>query len=277
MIELPEALLIGQQMNDELAGKRIAYGNRGNADHKFAFNSGSTQDYEAILKGKTVGGSRGHGSAILTEIGSGHVLVLGGGGERILYHTDDLKLPKKHHLVLSFEGGSCLTVTVQGWGNTLLLPADKVGAHSHVALERIAPLTDAFTWEHFQGLFEASDPESAKSIKYLMISEPGVWGIGNGCLQDILFHARIHPKRRVADMSEDEQRALYHAIQGTLTRMVDLGGRDSERDLYGNRGGYVRILDSKTKGQPCPECGTAIENTQYLGGTVYFCTSCQRV
>ena len=121
------------------------------------------------------------------------------------------------------------------------------------------------------------DEESTRSIKYFIISEPGIWGIGNGCLQDILYRARLHPKRRVVDVTADERHALYTAIRDTLKQMVELGGRESERDLYGNRGGYVRILDSKTKGTPCPECGTAIENAQYLGGAIYFCPTCQNL
>jgi len=275
MIELPEALVIARQMSQELKGKRIAYGNRGNAAHKFAFSSGSPKEYEEIFKGRRMGEVEGHGSAILASIEPDYVLVFGGGGERILYHQEERALPKKHHLLLHFEDGAYLTVTVQGWGNTLLLPQAEVGVHPHVQKDRITPLDDAFTWGYFHRLFGSVDEDSATSIKYFVISEPGVWGIGNGCLQDILFRAKIHPRRRVVDVAEDERRALYDAIKGTLTQMVALGGRESECDLYGNRGGYVRILDGKTTGKPCPECGTPIEKIQYLGGACYLCPSCQ--
>jgi len=275
MIELPEATVIAQQISAELTGKQIEAGNRGNATHKFAFSSGSEEEYEAILKDKTVGPAKGHGGAILVPLGPGYMLVLGGGGERILYHHSDSKLPKKYHLLLRFTGGTCLTVTVQGWGNTLLLPEATAGEHRHVQMDRIAPLSTGFTWEYFHSLFAEVEPESSRSVKYFIISEPGVWGIGNGCLQDILYHARIHPRRKVVDVSEGERRALYDAIAGTLSQMVELGGRYEERDLYGNRGGYVRILDSKTRGRPCPECGTLIEKAQYLGGAIYFCPICQ--
>jgi formamidopyrimidine-DNA glycosylase len=275
MIELPEALVIARQMSEALAGKRIAYGNRGNTVHKFAFSSGSSAEYEDILGGKRMGETEGHGSAILVSIEPDYVLVLGGGGERILFHQEERTLPKKHHLLLHFEDGPYLTVTVQGWGNTLLLPKAKAYTHPHVQKDRVRPLDGAFTWDYFHQLFSLVDKDSATSIKYFVVSEPGVWGIGNGCLQDILFRAKIHPRRRVVDIAEDERRALYDAIKDTLTQMVALGGRESERDLYGNRGKYVRILDSKTKGKPCPECGTPIEKIQYLGGACYLCPSCQ--
>jgi formamidopyrimidine-DNA glycosylase len=275
MIELPEASTIARQMSQELKGKQIAYGNRGNAAHKFAFSSGSPEEYAEIFQSRRMGETKGHGSAILASIEPDYVLVLGGGGERILYHQDKRTLPKKHHLLLHFEDGTYLTVTVQGWGNTLLLPQAEAGTHPHVQKGRIPPLEHAFTWDYFHQLLDQVDEDSATSIKYFIISEPGVWGIGNGYLQDILFRAKIHPRRRIIDVLDREKRALYDAIVGTLKQAVELGGRDTERDLYGNRGGYVSILSSKTKGQPCPECGTPIEKIQYLGGSCYLCPSCQ--
>jgi formamidopyrimidine-DNA glycosylase len=229
------------------------------------------------LADKVVGEARGHGSAILVPIEPGYVLVLGGGGERILYHAPQAQWPKKYQLRVSFADESALTVTVSGWGNTLLLPEDEADAHMHVQADRVAPLTDAFTWDHFRGLFDTVDENSRASVKYFLISEPGVWGIGNGCLQDILFHARLHPRQPVNQTSEGQRRALYDAIQRTLQQMIDQGGRASERDLYNRRGGYQRLLSSKTKGEPCPACGTPIEKSQYLGGSVYVCPQCQQV
>ena len=114
-----------------------------------------------------------------------------------------------------------------------------------------------------------------KSIKYFMISKSGISGIGNSYLQDILFKAKIHPKRMVADIDDGECRDLYDAITGTMKEAIELRGRYDERDLYNNPGGYRRILDSKAKGNPCPECGTPIEKIQYLGGASYFCPVCQ--
>jgi len=72
-----------------------------------------------------------------------------------------------------------------------------------------------------------------------------------------------------------EKRALCEAIRGTLRQAVELGGRDTERDLYDRPGRYRRILDARSVGQPCPECGTWIEKIQYLGGASYVCPRCQ--
>ena len=275
MIELPEALIIGRQMDEALKGKRIAFGNRGNSPHKFAFSTGTPEEYAAILGGKSIGSTTSHGMSILTEVGPDHKLALGCGGERILLHPAGAKLPKKFQLLLQFDDGTALTVTISGWGNTLLLPASEAGQHAHVREDRITPLDGAFTPDYTKGLFAESGLGSSKSIKYFIVSEPGIWGIGNGCLQDILFRAKIHPRRKVVDIALGEQRALYDALQETLAQIIDLGGRSSEVDLFGERGGYARLMDSKTKGSPCPECGTPIEKIQYLGGSCYLCPTCQ--
>ena len=281
MIELPEALTIARQMDAGLKGKRIASATCGSSPHKFAFYTRSPDEYAAILKDKTLGQVTADGSHILASLGPDYLLRLGGGGERILFHRSEKTLPKKHQLLLRFEeepgvaGATYLTVTVQGWGAVQLFHQSEIAGHPYAGKRGVSPLSDAFTFECLQGLFEDPEEKETRSVKAFAISKPGIWGLGNGYLQDILFRARIHPKRRAADLSEAEKRALYEAVRSTLQQAADLGGRDTERDLYNRRGGYVRILDSRTKGQPCPACGTPIEKIQYLGGASYFCPTCQ--
>ena len=275
MIELPEASTFARQINAELKGKCIADANRGNSPHKFAFYNLPPEQYAAILAGKTLGEARVNGSLILVGIEPGHTQILGCGGERIIYHCSTASLPKKHQLFLHFTDDTYLTVTVQGWGAALLLPQLEVSSHRFVNLEKPSPLSDDFTPDYFLELFAALAKDGSDSVKYFMISEPGVLGVGNGCLQDILWHARIHPRRRAADLSRAEQRRLYAATRESLREMVEGGGRDSDRDLYGCPGGYTRILHSKVVGQPCPRCSAPIEKASYLGGAVYSCPKCQ--
>jgi formamidopyrimidine-DNA glycosylase len=275
MIELPEAVTIARQMRQELRGKRIADVVRGSSPHKFAFYSGPKQAYHSILHGSTIGDSRYHANAILTEIGTDHYLVLGGGGERILFHRNGETLPKKHQLLLQFQDGTYLTVTVSGWGNVMLLKPDELGEHPHVGESRTSPISDEYTCAHFEGLFAELEEEDTRSVKYFAISKPGIWGVGNGCLQDILFLAKLHPRRRAAELSAAERRKLHAAVRGMLSDAVALGGRDSERDLYNQPGGYQRLMHSKVVGEACPQCETPIEKTHFLGGACYFCPSCQ--
>jgi formamidopyrimidine-DNA glycosylase len=156
-----------------------------------------------------------------------------------------------------------------------LLEQSELAEHPHIKQKAISPLGELFTLDYFHSLFEALPEGKRVSAKYFLVSEPGVWGIGNGCLQDILYRAKIHPRRQMPDLPAAERNNLYQAITQTLAEMVELGGRDSERDLYNQDGRYQRLMHSKSVGHPCRECGMPIEKRSYLGGSVYFCPTCQ--
>ncbi len=276
MIELPEAIILARQINKELRGKKIVSAVRGSSPHKFAFmGKHSDEEFAQIVKDKRIGTAQANGSLILTNLEPDYVLSLGCGGERILYHTNDETLPRKHQLLFDFHDNTHLTVTVSGWGEVRLLEQSDLPNHPHIKKNAISPLSDGFTFTYLNSLFDALPDNKRVSAKYFIISEPGIWGVGNGCLQDILYKAKIHPKRQMTSLSEIERERLHKAIKQILTEIAELGGRDSERDLYNNRGGYLPILHSKVVGHPCHECGTPIRKIQYLGGAAYFCPSCQ--
>jgi formamidopyrimidine-DNA glycosylase len=94
-------------------------------------------------------------------------------------------------------------------------------------------------------------------------------------LQDILFKARINPRRKISTLGAKEKYTLFKAVKETLLEMTSLGGRDTERNLYGALGGYRTILSKNTWQGPCPVCGGAITKESYLGGAVYYCPRCQ--
>jgi formamidopyrimidine-DNA glycosylase len=275
MIELPEAMTIAGQINAALSGKRIVEGDRGTSAHKFAFYSRTAADYETILPGKTILGAEANGSLILVHLDHGYTLVLGSGGERILYHARKADLPAKRQLSLFFEDGSALSVSVQGWGFVQLLEEEEIAGHAYINSQKPSPLSEAFTSEYFTSLFSELEPGDPRSVKYFLISSPGLLGFGNGCLQDILWHAGIHPRRRAVGLTGAERQALYGSVRSTLAQMAAAGGRDGDLDLFGCPGGYRRILHSKTAGLPCPACGGLVEKASYLGGAVYFCPKCQ--
>ena len=79
---------------------------------------------------------------------------------------------------------------------------------------------------------------STLSLKALLATEQRIPGLGNGVLQDILFNAHMHPKKKAGMLSTADRRLLFEATRTTLAEMVAGGGRDTETDLYGRPGGY---------------------------------------
>jgi formamidopyrimidine-DNA glycosylase len=276
MIELPEAAALARQMQRELSGRCIAEAVVGMTPHKFAWYSRPSAEYAGILCGKTVGDTSSRGAIIMIRLEPGWVLCLAELGGRVLYHPAGAKLPDRHQILLRFEDGGAITVTIQMWGALQLYTAAELAQKPHLTRqEKIPPLSDDFTFDYFQALLADPIERERKSAKYFMISKPGLLGVGNGCLHDILFRAKIHPKHLIKDFTPAQAHALYDATRETLRLMVEGGGRDIEKDLYGNPGKYACILHAKSAGEACPVCATPIEKTAYLGGAAYFCPRCQ--
>ncbi|UCH32315.1 MAG: hypothetical protein JSV05_02750 [Candidatus Bathyarchaeota archaeon] len=286
MIELPEAVAFSKQINETLVGKKIRHALKGQNPHKFAFPEKGTkqlgaeysdEDFARILTGKSITKSWSSGNVILVEMDTDYLLSLGCGGEKIVYHETERTIPKKHQLLLTFEDDTFLSVTISGWGEVRLLKTEDLERHPHIGYDKIDPLSAEFTFEAFERLIEEIGENRKRNAKRFFISEPGFRGIGNGVIQDIFFLARIHPRREMRSLSKEERRLLYETTRIELQKMVDLGGRDSEKDLFDTWGGYKRRLHGKVVDEPCPVCETPIVKEQFGGGSIYFCPSCQKV
>lgn len=102
-------------------------------------------------------------------------------------------------------------------------------------------------------------------------------GIGNGVLQDILWDAGIDPRFPMQEATEDDFHAMYDSIKSILGKMVEQGGRDNEKTLLGEKGGYITQLSKNLLNEPCIKCGYEIHKANYMRGTVYFCEHCQKM
>lgn len=274
MLELPESRVLAQQIQQTLSGRRIASAQAAHSPHGFAWYFGDPADYAGLLEGAEIQSARGVGG-MLEILLPGRRLLFGDGCNLRLIGPG-AKRPAKHQLLLELDDGQALAVSVQMYGGIWAYPE---GANDNpyylLACQRPSPLEPAFTLEHFAGLMDTPKPLSAKA---LLATEQRIPGLGNGVLQDILWQARIHPKRKVDTLTDGEVEALYQSVRRTLGEMIARGGRDTEKDLFGRKGGYATIVSRNTVGMPCPRCGgdSIITKEAFLGGSVYVCTQCQR-
>ena len=273
MIELPEATTIAGQINSTIKGKRILKAIANQSPHKFAWYTGDPATYNDRLAGKVIGKGAGVGGNIEFQA-EDMVLSI---SAPIRYHPAGEKRPKKHQLLLEFEDGTAISSSAQMWGGFFCFPEGEPGGFPDYDLAKTkpSPLANAFDRAYFDTLFDDNTPKL--SAKAFLATEQRIPGLGNGVLQDILWTAHIHPKRKMAILCAEETAQLYQAVKSVLRKMTDQGGRDTERDLFGCPGGYKTILSKFTMDTPCPACGTIIRKEPYLGGAIYYCPECQRL
>lgn len=275
MIELPEALVLSEQLNNEIGGKIIVNAVAGRHPHKFAWFSGAPEDYCEKLTGRKIINIYPKSSRIFIELDDGMALVFGE-GTRIRRLAPGVKRPIKHQLLIDFMDDSSIIVTIQMYG-FILLENIKSITNKYVvsSMENPSPYSEDFNKEYFDKLLDECKGSNL-STKAFLATEQRIPGLGNGVLQDILFNARLHPRLKLKDFNDEDADNLYNSIKITLDEMGDKGGRDTEKDLYGSPGAYKSIMSKYTVGTPCPSCGELIEKQSYMGGSIYVCPSCQR-
>lgn len=274
MLEIPESNVLARQLNETIQGKIISYVQAGRSPHSFAFYFGNPEGYDELLAGKRIGSSRAVGGQV--EIEAEDARLLFGDGVCVRYYPDKRKAPKKHQLSVEFDDESALVCTVQMYGG---LWAFREGSNDNpyylAACEKPSPLSVEFDWNYFLSLRD--EKSQNLSAKAFLATKQRIPGLGNGVLQDILFTCGVHPKQKMRELSEEEYRGMFDAVKKVLLEMTEKGGRDTEKDLFGNPGGYMTILSKKTVWTPCPCCGYELRKGNYLGGTIYYCEQCQKL
>ncbi|MCX6842752.1 MAG: endonuclease VIII [candidate division WOR-3 bacterium] len=275
MFELPECVTLTRQMSETLRGKTVQRGRLGNSPHKFVWYNRKPAEFERLTRSKTVGTATARGRWMFVPLEPGYVMVFGECGGRLLYHEPGAGLPAKYHLLLELSDGSALSVTTQMWGAMELFEQGREQERKYIKGMRPTPVDKEFTLGYFSRLVDELTKGEKRSVKGLLTQEQLVPGLGNSIAQDIMFRAGLHPRHAIAELPQAQRRGLHSAIVKTVRDVLSKGGRSDELDLFGEPGGYERILSGRTAGKPCPVCGTKIEKAAYLGGACYFCPKCQ--
>jgi len=275
MLEIPEAIVLSRQLNETIMGKRITEVIAAGSPHKFAWFFGEASEYGALLRGRLIGRTTPYGGRVEIEA-EGAVLHFGDGAILRYYEAGE-KLPAKHQLLVTFNDDSSLVGTVAMYGGLWAFPAGAMDDDIYymAAKNAVSPISDAFDYAFYQAMFD--DKSLKMSAKAFLATEQRIPGLGNGVLQDILLNAGIHPKKKMNTLSDEQRRGIFDSVKSTLAAMADDGGRDTERDLFGNQGGYKTKLSKNNTTLLCPNCGGTVKKEAYMGGSVYFCESCQDI
>lgn len=273
MLEIPESKTIGNQAGSILLGKTIIKVINATSPHKFAWYNGDPKDYSKLLVGRVIESTKGHGAFVDLYCDNNTTINIGD-GTNLKYYPAIEKHPDKHQLLLVFDDTSFLVFTVAMYGAIFAFKGEFNNKYYQGSLNSLSPLEDAFNAEFLEQIFRNTKKDL--SIKALLATEQRIPGLGNGVLQDILFNAGLNPRKKISTITDFEKGELFHSLKVTLKSMTDKGGRDTEKDFYGNWGGYETILSKKRYKDPCPNCDSPIIKEAYLGGTVYYCPQCQK-
>ncbi len=270
MPELPEIYHLAEQMDRKLKGRVIT---TVEVRQEKCLNL-PLKDFLSEVSGKIFGDVRSKGKWILADLNPGthFLLSLGMGGE-VLYHNHPETIPGKYRLKFGLDEKAFLTINFWWFGYAHLAGDSELGKHKMTASLGLSPLDPAeYTYENFARLLA----KKRGSVKAFLVNQSNIAGIGNVYVQEILFLAKLHPARKIESMREEEKYKLFQVIRETLAQAAELGGIPYERDLYNQPGRFSRFLVGYRTGEPCPECGSLIEQLRVAGTKSFFCPDCQK-
>jgi len=293
MPELPELTILARQADEALAGKTVM---AVDMVQPKCLNTPPVRMREFLL-GRTITGARERGKWLFLRLEpGGHLLLNLGMGGDLLYHpsgaggsgselrgasggaaaAQDEDARNRYQFRLDFTDGSSLTVRFWWFGYVHAVEAGALDDHKMTASLGPSPLDPDLSLERFREMV-ARRPR--RGVKSLLMDQKCLAGIGNVCVQDILWEAALHPLRQLGTLDDREVEALWNSMRAVLSRGIEQGGSAYERDLYGRKGRW-RVEDFAVgyrEGRPCPRCGTTVEKIRTGPTSTFICPECQRL
>ena len=273
MPELPEVETIKEDLREMVVGSAIeAAAVRDPA----LVEQPSTEEFAARIEGVRISGARRRAKHLIVEMDSGDALVLQLkiGGQLLLIPPVEEPPDKSSMLVLELDGGRRLFLRDETeFTRARLLDAEELEARlSGLGPE---PLGEEFGPEYLR---EEIGGRRAQ-IKSLLLDQKVVAGLGNIYVDESLFDARVHPRRKANSLSDEEWRRLHAAIKENLAAGIEHRGTTFSlyRDVLARKGhhqDHLRVF--VREGRPCPAgCGGKVVKDRVGGRATYLCPACQ--
>jgi formamidopyrimidine-DNA glycosylase len=214
------------------------------------------------ITGQRFTGAYRHGKYLFADLDTGASLVFHFGmtGDLVLVPGDNPDPPYTRAKV-SFTDGSRLAFTdARRFGKLGWIPdRDDFIKAKHLGPDALAILATVLV--SFLG-------RSRQRMKFFLLDQHKLAGIGNIYADEILFQAGIHPLREAASLTSSQVDNLHPAILDVLRTAISL---DAEFDRYPT----TWLIPHRAPGELCPVCGGEVDRVMLGGRYTYFCPSCQ--
>lgn len=226
----------------------------------------SAEALQRALKGRKLESAQRHGKHLLAAVDDGHWLAFHFGLTGRLEHFEsDAADPEHDRLRLDFTGGEHLAFVNQRLLGAVEWTED---ADEFIRAKKLGPDALALTERRFHDALRTK----RGTVKAALMDQSLVAGIGNIYSDEILYHARLHPRTPTGDLDDKALRRLYRQMRRVLRMAVDKGAgtEDVERRVP-----RTWLLPRRRKGADCPRCGGKIAALKVQSRTTYFCPRCQ--
>lgn len=188
------------------------------------------------------------------------------------------KLPDKStRVVLELDGAKLFFNDQRKFGWVRLVPTielDNIDFFKKLGPE---PLSASFTAKEF---VQRVRKRPNSQIKPALLDQSVIAGVGNIYADESLWGAKIHPAKRVGDISDKKLADLYRELMYVLRLSIKKGGSTDKNyvDAEGKKGSYLKFAKVfRRENLPCPRCAVPIIKIRLAGRGTHLCPKCQKL
>ena len=182
----------------------------------------------------------------------------------LVWSGDEPERHRHDRLVLEFvEGGELRYRNMRKLGGVWL-------AHDRKEVERVLGGLGPDALAVGRSAFLERLGRRRGGVKAALMDQGFVAGVGNIMADEILWQARLHPRRTVESLRDEDRERLYLDMRRILREAV------RDYDFVERKRSWLSHIRG-VAGAACPRCGTPLARTTAAGRTTYFCPTCQPV
>jgi formamidopyrimidine-DNA glycosylase len=107
------------------------------------------------------------------------------------------------------------------------------------------------------------------TIKYTLMQQNIMAGIGNEYSDEVLFQTEIHPETSANELTAKQCDLIFDELNGIITIAVDRNGNESKYpDTF--------LIPHREKNGKCPICGDPLKRIKVSGRSAYICLNRQK-
>ena len=281
MPELPEVEFLMRYLNSLVSGKIIG---EVTVHRAKSVRPVSASRMRRIVEGAKIIGIRRRAKYLLFELKKGQgdpFLMLGhlGMTGRMYVQPVNKALPK--HAAVSFRLGRGVFVfeDTRYFGRLTL---------DTTSLDSLGP--EPLSKDFSGNILHAALSRCKQAIKPKLLDQSLLAGVGNIYASEVLWRARISPRKMSRRLTLIQCEALAQSIVGVLTEAIKCGSTvalnfsgNGESDgvfYYGSQDEdedyEERLMVYDGEGEPCERCATPIRKIVQAARSTFFCPKCQR-
>jgi formamidopyrimidine-DNA glycosylase len=256
--ELPDVEGFRRYFNRYAAGERI---DRLEIRDRSMLRNSSPQAAGRALRGRSFGDAGRRGKWLIAPAGGPFVLMHFGMTGKLAWTTSGSPPHRHDRVVLHLGRGSLGYRNMRKFGG-LWLARDE--AKVDAVMGPLGPDALAVSREDFRALLK----HRRGRIKPLLMDQKALAGVGNLLADEILWRARVHPRRSAREVTPRKVDEIYDA-------MVAASKESSRRGHIPHEEGWVTAVRDD-RDPRCPRCGSRMQRAAVGGRTACWCPRCQR-